>query len=179
MRHGWHRKIAVKCVLQIIFVFSICYFMNAVQAGGGAFFKEKVEMQCGSHRVAITCGKAKPDDPKDDLDVRVCVHNSLSFTDSGGKVFIPVEPKNVISLGEKGNSPNDINCGKGKNGLFYVRVRFIGCPYISCEMIDLFAEDGKRLTVNGSHFGKIIKEKSIKFPEDNGTTIEVPNFKIP
>jgi hypothetical protein len=97
------------------------------------------------------------------------------FTDSEGKVFVPAEPQNVESLGDKGNSPDMMVCGKGKDGLFYVSANFSGCSYVTCEMLDMFTESGKRLTVNGLHRQKILKEKSIKFPENGWLTIEVPD----
>jgi hypothetical protein len=135
-------------------------------------FKEQIEMQCGSHRVAITCGKAKADEPKDEVDTRVCVHNTLTFTDAADKVTIPKEPANMISLGVRGSAPEMMGCGKGKDGLYYVQVRFAGCPGISCEMYDLFTESGDRLTVNAVHLRNIIKSKSITFPKDGWKSIE-------
>ena len=140
------------------------------------WFKERVEVMCGSHRVAIACGKARADDPVDGADVRICVHNVLSFVDAEGKVFVPSEPKNAISLGAKGNSASMFGCGKSREGLYFVQVRYEGCPFGTCEMYELFTESGKRLTVNGSHLNKIVREKSIKFSETGWLSIEAPDL---
>lgn len=164
-------RISASCVLQIIVAWLICCFLVET-AQADETFKERIEMLCGLHRIAITCGKLKPGEIQSDIDTRICVHNILSFSDVDGKVLVPREPKNVISLGEKGNSPKMMGCGKGKDGLFYVEVMFSGCPGGSCEMYDLFSEDGERLTVNGNGLGKITKEKAIKFPERSWLLIE-------
>jgi hypothetical protein len=162
---------SVSIILRIAFVLSACVLVsnNAMAEG---FVKDRVEMQCGSHRVAITCGRARPDDPKNDIDTRICVHSTLSFTGEDGKVFVPKEPSNVVSLGDKGNSPQMMNCGKGADGKFYAFVRFEGCPYVACEMYDLFSESGKRLTVNSVHLQKTIRRKLIKFSETGWHAIE-------
>lgn len=165
------RNWIVKNVLRLAFALTTCALsVNSATAEG--FVKDRVEMQCGSHRVAITCGRTRPNDPKDDKDNRVCVHNILSFTGEDGKVLVPQEPNNVISLGDKGNSPQMMNCGKGADGNFYVFVRFDGCPGVSCEMFDLFSESGKRLTVNSVHLQKTIRRISIKFSETGWHAIE-------
>jgi ABC-type Fe3+-hydroxamate transport system substrate-binding protein len=156
---GYAQQLLLKLVICLV----CSGFVLTTQAANST--KEKIEMQCGSHRVAITCGKAKADDPKDEYDERVCVHNTLSFTDSNGRTVISEDPPNVVSLGDLGNSPEMMGCGKGKDGLYYVQVMFSGCSGSTCQMHELFSEEGKRLTVNSVHLNKFMKEKSIRFSE--------------
>lgn len=56
-------------------------------------------------------------------------------------------------------------CGKGRDGKFYVLVDFVAGPLgcAQCSIMDLFAEDGRRLTVNGINVDRIIEKNNIIF----------------
>lgn len=113
----------------------------------------KIELQCGEHKVAITCGEVVyPGDPQDK---RQCNHNTLSFTDKSGKVYVPKQPKNFRQEFVVEKTPVSMACTQGKDGHYYVTVEFSACPlganYASCVTVDLFKSEGKRLTVNSRH----------------------------
>ena len=102
--------------------------------------KERIELQCGSHRVAITCGKAKPGDPPDE---RVCVRNTLSFTGPDGKTSVIHIPKKYES---EAGTPWGIECAQGRNGANYVVVAYTFCELSVCQLHDVYTEDGQHLT---------------------------------
>lgn len=102
--------------------------------------KESVELQCGSHKVAITCGKAKPGDPPDG---RVCVRNTLSFTGLDGKRTSISTPKKYKA---DAGTPWGIECAQGRNGANFVVVAYSFCELPVCRLHDVYSEDGQHLT---------------------------------
>lgn len=124
--------------------------------------KERIEVQCGSHKVVITCGKAKPGDP---YEKRVCVHNTLSFVDADGKVFFHKQPKNFRQEFAVEKTPTGIKCGRGNDGKFYVVIYFVAGPLSFGQGFtpDLFTENGRRLTVNSVNLDRIIETRKIQF----------------
>ncbi len=100
-------------------------------------------MQCGSHRVVITCGPIKPEEArKYHDDEGSCVHNKLQFIDSRGEVRIS---KYVNSDPIDGWHADFLECGRGAAGKYYVQVRYSMydrlCPL--CKIYGLFTESGK------------------------------------
>ncbi|MEI6757680.1 MAG: hypothetical protein FDX18_10555 [Chlorobium sp.] len=124
--------------------------------------KERIEVQFGTHKVVITCGKGKPGYPGDQ---RVCIHNTLSFIDADGKVFFPKQSKNFRQEFVVEKTPTGITCGKGSDGKYYVIVDFVAGPLSFGQgyVIDLFTEDGRCLTVNSVNFDRIIETLIIEF----------------
>jgi hypothetical protein len=112
--------------------------------------KERVELQCGTHIVAITCGKSKPGDEKDE---RICVHNTLSFVGKDGKIVYPKQQKTFIDPFVVEKTPTGISCENGSDGINYVIVRYVAGPLYSSKAttIEIFLESGERLTINGKN----------------------------
>lgn len=142
----------------LLLALALCAVAQNIQAANPTHAKERVELQCGAHKVAIDCGKAKPGDPPDE---RVCVHNTLSFTGPDGKIFTPKQPKNFRDEFEIEKTPTSIGCSRGTDGKFYVSVLFAAGwagPYMLYEM---FSESGERLTVNGKNFDRINSSRGL------------------
>ena len=128
------------------------------------------QMQCGSHKVVITCGKAKPGE----VDVggsRVCLHNKLKFIDAAGKVKI------VPGFGGKKRNPESMDCGVGKDGRHYVQVLVYYCDWPSCGELALLTEDGVEIASRAirsddndslRRYEKLRRENRIRFPRDSG-----------
>lgn len=125
----------------------------------------RIELQCGQHKVAITCGKVSHSaDPQDN---RQCNHNTLSFSDSRGKVFVPKQPKNFRQEFVVEKTPVSMACAQGKDGRYYTTVEFSACPlnsnYAACTTYDLFASNGQRLTVNSRNLDLIKAQRAISY----------------
>jgi hypothetical protein len=142
-----------------IFLILVC--TSNAQPSNPTKAKDRIEMQCGSHKVVITCGNAKPGDP---LDERLCVRNTLNFVSSDGRTHSPKQPKNFRQEFEVEKTPTSIQCGQGKDGKFYVVVDFVAGPLACgpCSTMDIFSESGKRLTVNSKNLDRIIREQKIQ-----------------
>lgn len=112
----------------------------------------KIEIQCGKHKIVITCSKETADLNYAD-DKRQCNRNTLSFTGPDGKVFFPRQPNNFRQEFVMKKTPVSVACAQGKDGHQYVTVEFSACPsrarYAGCIVYDLFTSNGQRLTVNG------------------------------
>ena len=144
------------------FVFAIAILQTAFcvmaqPAAGPPAAPKKIELECGQHKITITCGKVLYlGDPKD---ARQCNHNTLSFTGKNDKVFVPKQPKNFRQEFVVDKTPVSMTCAQGKDQKYYVTVEFSACPlgadYASCVTYDLFASDGRRLTVNSRNLDSI------------------------
>lgn len=136
-------------LLTIACTLSMCIGVAHAQQGNPTKAKERVELQCGTHTVTISCGKARPNDENDE---RVCVHNALNFIDKFGNVFIPNQPKSFHDPFVIEKTPTGISCEFGKDGKYYVIVEFVAGPLACspCTTIEIFSESGERLTINGA-----------------------------
>ena len=159
----------------IHFLFAITVLANAVSvlAQTTETSPRKIELQCGQHKVAITCSKVPdPDHPEDK---RQCNHNTLSFTNPDGKAFISEQPKNFRQEFVVKKEPVGIACAQGKDGKHYITVVYsvgpIGCG--PCSTADLFESSGKRLTVNSRNLDSIHARRGI--PYVNSIYIEGDN----
>lgn len=143
--------------------FSIAALVTAAEVNAETL--RKIELQCGQDMVAIICDhKSSLDYPEDR---RQCNHNTLSFTNLDGKVFIPRTPKGF----DETKTPVSMSCTQGKDGHHYVIVEFNNGPKdcIPCLTYHLFASSGRRLSADVSNrmqqFDKTSKRLGISFTQ--------------
>ena len=126
--------------------------------------KQKIELQCGQHTVAITCGNVF--DPVSARMGRQCNQNTLTFTGPDGGVLEPPPPKNK-SFDFAGKTPVGLSCNKAKDGRDYVEVEYSSCLGNGnpCITWHLFTSTGKRLTADISdhmpHLSKATRRLAI------------------
>jgi hypothetical protein len=117
------------------------------EATNPAHAKQKIELQCGQHTIAITCGNLF--DPVDARMGRKCNHNILTFTGPDGKVIEPPPPKSK-NFDFYGKTPVGFGCDKAKNDHYYVEVDYSSClgNANTCITTHLFTSTGDRLTAD-------------------------------
>lgn len=138
---------------------------------------KKIEMQCGMHRVQISCGKQV--DPEYPEDERQCNHNTLKFVDRNGGILTPPVPKTF----DETKTPVAMGCERSREtGDYFVTVLFSNGPNdcLHCITYNLFAEDGIRLTAestdNNSKRAKLSKKLEL---EKIGKWLEIePNPQL-
>lgn len=157
-----------KCNVHLLFAFVLLQIAFGVQAQPAiepSAAPKKIEIECGQHKVTITCGKVLyPDSPQD---ARRCNHNTLSFTNKDGKFFVPKQPKHFRQEFVVEKTPVSMACSQGKDQYYYVTVEFSACPlgtrYAACVIYDLFTSDGRRLTVNSRNLDSIQTRLAIPY----------------
>lgn len=154
-------RLALRPIAVVGMSFTIFSCVCHAQSSNSTNARDRVEIQCGAHKVAIACGKAKPGDPPDE---RICVRNVLSFAGENGKFVASKQPKSFRQEFEVQKTPTSIDCRKGKDGTFYVAVTFVAGPLACgpCSTTDLFTEGGERLTVNSKNLDRVIREHGIR-----------------
>lgn len=109
--------------------------------------KQGIELQCGKHTAAITCGNIF-----NSVDARMgrkCNHNTLTFTGPDGKVIEPPPPKSK-KFDFYGKTPVGFGCDKSQDGRYYIEVDYSSClgNENSCITTHLFTSTGDRLTAD-------------------------------
>lgn len=94
-------------------------------------------MQCGSHRVAITCDKAAQNG-------LTCLHNKVKFIDAMGRV------KTARGLSQGNRNPSSMHCGVGRDGKRYVEVLVYSCNMPSCGELVMLTEDGHEIAIRSA-----------------------------
>lgn len=142
-----HRTFVTACLLIAV---GIPSFPRAYADGGKGKAAPGIvqQMQCGSHRVVITCGKPKPgdvlDSEEDAEDSGLCVHNSMKFIGAAGAAKkIPGFKDDAINA-SKGN-PGSMHCGVGSDGKHYVEVTVDYCEMPSCAVLVMMTEAGREI----------------------------------
>lgn len=140
VRFGAHslRMFAALCVFLAI---GMSPAKRALADGGKESLAPKIvqEMQCGSHKVVITCGKAAPGEKIDENDARTCVHNKVKIIDPAGRVSV------VPGLGRGTRNPEFMHCGVGRGGKRYVEVLVYSCNMPSCGELVVLTEEGHEI----------------------------------
>ncbi len=132
--------------------------------------KQKIELQCGQHLVAISCGNVF--DSVDERLGRKCNHNTLTFTGPDGKVIEP-PPPNRKGFDFHGKTPVGFGCYKAKNGNYYVEVDYSSClgNFNACMTTHLFTSAGDRVTADISDRMEQLHKA--------GTRLELINITLP
>lgn len=95
------------------------------------------EMQCGSHRVVIPCGKPTQDEKDKSYDSSRCYNNPLKVFDANGR------SKVVLEFGGPSSSAEAMVCGVGRRGRHYMEVLSQDCAGGACDNnYYLLGEDG-------------------------------------
>lgn len=130
VRFGVHafRMFAALCLFLAI---GMSPAKRALADGGKESLAPKIvqEMQCGSHRVAITCYKAAQNGA-------IC---PLKIFDAMGRVTTA----RGLSRGKR--NPESMHCGVGRDGRHYVEVLVSTCIMPSCGVLVMLTEDGHEI----------------------------------
>ena len=171
------RLLTAKVVGLAMFLLCLCLSRSSLVYGGCIndsktddvrSEKNKVEIHCGSHRVAIICGR------KYAKESRRCDDNKLVFVSVDGTVYEAMQSKKFKELFVVNMTPIALNCARGNDGKYYVMVEYSIFPwyYAQSSVWDLFSEGGKRLTVNGGKMMYYYKKKGLRFNANNAIYIE-------
>lgn len=107
-------------------------------------YKEKIELQCGQHKMVLACGKARPEDFHDPSEERVCVRNSLDLVYPNGTHKRIPTPKNYL---ENQGTPAGLECHQGKDLKRYWVITYNFSLTPADRLHDVYTEKGRRLTI--------------------------------
>lgn len=108
--------------------------------------KEKIEAQCGQHKMVLTCGKTHANKTIDPYDERICANNSL-------ELIPPDKTHKKISVPKKyvghNGTPAALQCHQGKHSKLYWVVSYnFSCKHPICYLHEVYTENGRHLTIH-------------------------------
>lgn len=145
----------MKKFLLFIFLLPHCVLLPiAVQAQSDT--SRQVEMICGETKVRILCGY---NERPNDLDNRICSHNTIVFVLPTGREVIPPVPK----LHDPGSTPVSISCAVGNDSKYYIPVGYLSGSYgcNKCRVDEIYSTNGRILT-DGISVPKFVWKNNLK-----------------